>query len=92
VIQASLKAMDTTHGGVFNVGAGKSWSFNEVITALNQSLKTNLQPDYFENPYSFTQDWTEADLTESRRALGYEPRFDLSHGIDAYLASGKLGT
>jgi ADP-L-glycero-D-manno-heptose 6-epimerase len=92
VIQANLKALAGAHAGVFNVGAGKSWSFNEVIAELNRALKTNLPPDYFENPYSFTQDWTEADLTESRRALGYEPRFDLSHGIDAYLASGQLGT
>ncbi|MGD0464614.1 MAG: SDR family NAD(P)-dependent oxidoreductase [Tepidisphaeraceae bacterium] len=91
VVQANLKALSSTHSGVFNVGSGKSWSFNEVVAELNRAMKTNLQPDYFENPYSFTQDWTEADLTESRRCLAYEPRFDLSRGIDAYLASGKLG-
>jgi ADP-L-glycero-D-manno-heptose 6-epimerase len=91
-VQANLKALTSTRSGVFNVGSGKSWSFNEVVAELNRALKTNLQPDYFENPYSFTQDWTEADLTESRRCLAYEPRFDLSRGIDAYLASGKLGS
>ncbi len=91
VIQANLKAMTSTHTGVFNIGSGKSWSFNEIVTELNRALKTSLQPDYFDNPYTFTQDWTEADLTEARRSLSYDPKFDLARGIDAYLASGKLG-
>jgi ADP-L-glycero-D-manno-heptose 6-epimerase len=55
-------------------------------------LKTDLAPDYFENPYSFTQDWTQTDLTESRRVLGYAPKYDLAKGIDAYHESGYLGT
>jgi len=91
VVEANIKAMKSTRSGVYNVGSGKSWSFNEVVAELNRALKTDLQPDYFDNPYSFTQDRTEADLTESRRCLAYEPKFDLSRGIDAYLASGKLG-
>ncbi len=91
VIQANLNALQATRGGVYNVGAGKSWSFNQVVAELNRVLKTKLEPDYFENPYSFTQDWTEADLTESRAHLKYEPKYDLARGIDAYLKSGKLG-
>ena len=77
--------------GIFNVGSGGAYSFNEVVAELNRVLQTNLEPDYFENPYSFTQDLTQADLTESKRVLGYEPKFDLAKGIDAYFASGKLG-
>jgi ADP-L-glycero-D-manno-heptose 6-epimerase len=92
VIRANLAAMGSTGSGVFNVGSGKSWSFNEVVAELNRALRTNLQAEYFDNPYGFTQDWTEADLTEARRHLGYEPQFNLARGIDAYLASGKLGT
>jgi ADP-L-glycero-D-manno-heptose 6-epimerase len=91
VVQANINALKSTRGGAFNVGSGKSWTFNQVVAELNRALKTNLAPEYFDNPYSFTQDWTEADLTESRQCLGYEPKFDLARGIDAYLASGKLG-
>jgi ADP-L-glycero-D-manno-heptose 6-epimerase len=54
-------------------------------------LKTKLQPEYFENPYSFTQDWTQTDLTESTKHLGYVPQYDLTKGISAYFESGKLG-
>jgi ADP-L-glycero-D-manno-heptose 6-epimerase len=91
VLQANLKAMKANTNGVFNCGAGAAWSFNEVIAQLNRVLKSDLPPDYFENPYSFTQDWTQTDLTESKAKLGYEPQFDLARGVDAYLASGRLG-
>ena len=91
VIQANLKGMNSEEAGVFNVGSGGSASFNDVVGILNLVLKTNLPPDYFENPYSFTQDWTEADLASSRGALGYVPKFDLLAGITAYHSTGKLG-
>ena len=92
VVQANLKAMTAKTGGVFNAGFGDAFSFNQVVEQLNRVLKTDLAPDYFENPYSFTQDWTQTDLTESRRVLGYAPAFDLQKGIEAYHASGFLGT
>ena len=91
VVQANIKALQSMVNGAFNVGAGDSWTFNQVVAELNRVLKTELAPDYFSNPYSFTQDWTQTDLTRVKKAIGYEPRFDLGQGIDAYYASGKLG-
>jgi ADP-L-glycero-D-manno-heptose 6-epimerase len=92
VVDANVLAMQSKVSGNFNAGAGASWSFNDIIAELNRVLKTDLQPEYFKNPYSFTQDWTETDLTEAKKAIGYSPKFDLAKGIDAYYASGKLGT
>src|SRR5690349_16494580 len=91
VIAANLAAMNCKTSGVFNVGSGAAATFNQVIEQLNRVLRTDLQPDYFENPYSFFQTWTEADLTHSRRVLRYEPRFDLRKGVEAYHATGQLG-
>jgi len=91
VLQINLKAMEAKAGGVFNAGFGDAFSFNQVVEELNRVLKTDLQPEYFENPYAFTQDWTQTDLTESRRVLGYEPGYDLKRGVDAYFLSGELG-
>jgi ADP-L-glycero-D-manno-heptose 6-epimerase len=91
-VQANLKAMQATQSGVFNAGAGRSWSFNELVEELNRALGTQLKPDYFDNPYGFTQDWTETDQTLAKQKLGYEPQFDLRRGIEAYHESGKLGT
>jgi ADP-L-glycero-D-manno-heptose 6-epimerase len=92
VVQANLAAMNSKSSGAFNAGRGRSWSFNQVVAELNRVLKTDLQPDYFSNPYGFTQDWTETDQSLAREKIGYEPRFDLAAGIDAYHASGTFGS
>lgn len=91
VVEANLLAMQAKESGVYNCGAGRSWSFNEVVAELNRVLGTNLEPDYFENPYGFTQDHTECDMSLIRMKLGHSPRFDLSKGIDMYQKSNLLG-
>ena len=91
VVSANLAALTAKSSGAVNVGAGRSWSFNDVVSELNRALGTDLPADYFANPYAFTQDWTETDLSAARAAIGYEPQFDLRRGVGAYHASGKLG-
>jgi ADP-L-glycero-D-manno-heptose 6-epimerase len=91
-VAANLAAMRSAVSGVFNAGAGASWSFNQLVAELNRVLGTRLEPDYFDNPYGFTQDWTECDQSLAREVLGYAPQFDLRRGIEAYYESGKLGT
>jgi ADP-L-glycero-D-manno-heptose 6-epimerase len=92
IVQANIKSLSAEHPGLYNVGAGQSWSFNQVVEQLNRVLGTNLEPDYFDNPYAFTQDRTEVDLSRARRFLEYSPEYDLQKGIAAYHATGKLGT
>ena len=47
-------------------------------------------PDYC---WKQTDAWikAEADLTQSRAVLGYNPKYDLRKGVDVYAASGTLG-
>jgi len=92
VVSANLAALSATQTCNVNAGAGKSWAFNDLVAELNRVLKTNLEPDYFDNPYGFTQDWTECDMTQAKAKIGHVTQFDLARGIDAYFASGKLGT
>lgn len=92
VVQANLNALTAKSPGTYNVGAGQSWSFNQVVQELNRVLNTTLEPDYFENPYAFTQDKTEVDLTLAKQHLNYHPQYDLQKGITAYHATGHLGT
>ena len=99
VVEANLLAEQATrHGQVaagkavaVNAGAGRSWSFNDVIASLNKVLGTSLEPDYFRNPYAFTQDHTETDNTLATRTIGYESIIGLDEGIQKYHASGTLG-
>lgn len=83
--------LEADRGYAFNAGAGRSWSFNDLIAELNRALGTDLPPEYFPNPYAFTQDHTETDQSSAKAAIGYEPQYDLARGLDAYAASGKLG-
>jgi ADP-L-glycero-D-manno-heptose 6-epimerase len=89
VMQANLRAMEVDHpprAAVFNVGCGKAHTFNAVIAGLNKALGLKLETEYFENPYSFFQNHTEADISETTKVLGYVPRYgDVGEGIGAYM-------
>ncbi|MDD2708628.1 MAG: ADP-glyceromanno-heptose 6-epimerase [Verrucomicrobiae bacterium] len=76
--------------GVYNAGSGCACSFNQVINELQRVMGTKLKTEYFDNPYSFYQPHTEADLTLSRRVLRYRPQYSLRQGIEDYHASGFL--
>jgi len=89
VVALTLLALNGPKG-VYNAGSGNARSFNDVIAALQTMLGTRLETEYFDNPYPFYQSHTEADLTLSRKVLGYRPRFSLEEGIHDYHASGFL--
>jgi ADP-L-glycero-D-manno-heptose 6-epimerase len=89
VIHANLLAMNVDHpplAAVFNVGSGRAHTFNQVVAGLNKALHTKLEPDYFENPYAFFQNHTEADITQTTKILGYKPHFsEVAKGIATYI-------
>ncbi len=94
VVQANVRAMQVERlpqAAVFNVGCGRAGTFNEVVAGLNKVLGTNLQAEYFENPYAFFQNHTEADISDTATILGYRPQYaSIQDGILAYKASGAL--
>src|SRR5438874_3299256 len=85
VVEGSIRALDANTSGIYNLGTGHARSFNELIDVLNKCLGTNLQPDYIDNPHAHYQNFTQADLTNVRSALGYEPRFPLEDGVRDYM-------
>ena len=85
VVEGSIRALDAQGSGIYNLGSGQARSFNELVDVLNKCLGTNLQPDYIDNPHAHYQNFTQADLTNARCALGYEPRFPLEEGVRDYM-------
>ena len=85
VVSAIAKAMDYENTDVFNVGTGKATSFNQIIEILNNGLSTNFPPEYFENPYEFYQNHTEADISKLQAKLGFIPQYTPENGIRAYI-------
>ena len=84
VIQANVKAINAKKSGVYNVGSGKSRSYNDIVACLKKELG-EFEVEYFDNPYSFFQTHTEANIVLTKEFLGYEPRFSLEIGIKNYL-------
>ena len=85
VVEGSMLALEVSESGIYNLGCGQARSFNELVEILNKCLSTNFQPDYIDNPHAHYQNFTQADLTNARSALGYEPRFPLEDGVRDYV-------
>jgi ADP-L-glycero-D-manno-heptose-6-epimerase len=85
VVAGTICGLGAGKSGIYNLGSGQARSFNDLISVLNQILKTDLQPDYFDNPHAHYQNFTEADLTNARRELGYAPQFPLEAGVADYI-------
>jgi ADP-L-glycero-D-manno-heptose 6-epimerase len=84
-VEGSIRALAAQTSGIYNLGTGQARSFNELVDVLNKCLGTSFQPDYIDNPHAHYQNFTQADLTNARSALGYEPRFALEDGVRDYI-------
>jgi ADP-L-glycero-D-manno-heptose 6-epimerase len=86
VVDANLAALQATECGVCNVGSGKARTFNDIVENLGHQLKQTLEVEYFDNPFSFYQMHTEADLSETKALLNWQPQWTLEEGIADYVA------
>ena len=77
-------AAEGARPGIYNCGTGEATSFNQIVAALNEALATDLQPDYFENPFDFYQDYTCADISQTTAGLGWEPAYTTHDAIVEY--------
>lgn len=73
-----------------NLGTGQATSFNEIVDALNEALGTNHKPDYFDNPYSFYQNFTQADMSHHEKMTGFRCRYTTREGILDYVKNYLL--
>lgn len=90
VVQACLMAHQSKQSTVMNLGTGQATSFNEIVDALNEALGTNLKPDYFDNPYNFYQNFTQADMSHHEAMTGFRCRYTTREGILDYVRNYLL--
>ncbi|RAX53845.1 ADP-glyceromanno-heptose 6-epimerase [Helicobacter sp. 16-1353] len=84
VVQANIKAIESHKSGIYNVGSGKARSFNDIVNILKTHIG-DFEVEYIKNPYTFYQNHTEADITNTINDLFYEPRYSLESGIEDYI-------
>jgi len=97
---AGLGERPNPQPGVYNLGSGRASSFNDILTALYEALgidPADLPADYFQMPDSiraFYQDFTCADMTQTKAGLGWSPAWSLHDAVMAYapvLAAQRAG-
>ncbi|RKD98043.1 NAD-dependent epimerase/dehydratase family protein [Halopiger aswanensis] len=84
VVRALELAAEDELEGVYNVGTGDRTSFNELVGLLNETLGTDVAPEYVENPIPedvYVHD-TCADASKLRAATGWEPEIGLEEGVE----------
>ncbi|SNR72249.1 ADP-glyceromanno-heptose 6-epimerase [Desulfurobacterium atlanticum] len=84
-VEANIKGMESEKSGIVNVGTGKARTFNDVVKIIKESLGIEVETEYFDNPYKFYQNYTEADLTETEQILGWTPETPIEKGIPEYI-------
>ncbi|WP_135855006.1 NAD-dependent epimerase/dehydratase family protein [Halorussus salinus] len=75
--------------GIYNLGTGESYNFNTVVEMLNAELRTDIEPEYVENPIPedvYVHD-TMADVTKMREATGWKPQISFEEGIERVCAT-----
>ncbi len=87
VVEANLKAAQAKKSGIVNVGTGKATTFNRLIEIMNDVLGTELASDYFDNPYPFYQNKTQADVSQLKKLTGFEVQYSIEQGVKEYLSS-----
>ena len=91
VIAANLAALEAPRSGVCNVGSGKARCFNDIVMNLETLLNQKLEVDYFDNPYDFYQNHTEAEMGHTKELLGWSPQWELEDGMKEYIALLEKG-
>ncbi len=68
-------------GSIYNVGGGSHISVNEVLKLIEEIAGRNLNIDYQQTQKGDVRR-TEADISLSRKELGYESGYDIKSGLE----------
>jgi UDP-glucose 4-epimerase len=89
VVRACEMVADERLTGIYNVGTGVSYSFNEMVEMINEELGTDVPPEYVENPLEVYVHDTMADPSKLKAATGWEPAIDFEEGVERVCAPYK---
>jgi nucleoside-diphosphate-sugar epimerase len=82
VVQANLLACETQNcaGRTFNIGTGGRYTLNETLRLLEKISGKKAAAKY-EPPRSGDILHSQADITEARKTLGYDPKINFEEGL-----------
>lgn len=71
-----------TEYDIFNLGTGRCYDLNELVKMINETLGTNIDPVYKENPLKNYVEVTLADTSKAKEKLGFKANITLKEGIE----------
>ena len=71
---------------VFNVGAGRSYSFEDIIKKIERITSQKINIDYEENKEIFIDDIT-SDISKIKNKIDWQPRIKFDEGLEKMLKS-----
>lgn len=90
IIDANMSAAENPNiGMVFNVGGSCEVKVNVLIEKISHLIGKDARLRYAENQKGDAR-FTLADVTKSRKYLGWQPKVDLDHGLARYIEWTKL--
>ena len=87
IVEANLAAAaePAAAGRVMNIAVGSSHTLNELVSALQSLLDSELEPEYGP-PRPGDVSESLADVSLARELLGYEPRVEFEEGLQRTIA------
>lgn len=85
VVSANMLAAKSKENGIFNVGTGVSYSFNEIIEKVENAMDKKIKIKNIENPLKNYVEVVHADTEKSREKLGFSAKIKVEEGINMAL-------
>ncbi|WP_433630412.1 NAD-dependent epimerase/dehydratase family protein [Halomicrococcus sp. NG-SE-24] len=81
IVRGLELAADHELTGVYNLGTGDPYSFNEMVEIINDVLGTDVEPEYEPIPLENYVHDTCADISKMTEATGWEPQIQFEEGV-----------
>ena len=75
-------------GESYNIGSGKSNTFTRIYQIVKDEMNSELEAEYIKNPFKSYQYFTQADMSKSKKDIGFVPEFDVRAGVRKMLDYG----
>lgn len=80
VVQANIKAMESSATGLYNIAYGKRISLNDLVARINEYTGKNVKAIH-DKPRTGDIKDSLADISNAREAFGYDPAYDIDQGL-----------
>lgn len=86
IVEANILAAttDEASGEAFNIGTGSSISIRELATTIREVTNSNSDIVHVDSREDDIEH-SEADIRKARDVFGFEPTYDITEGLEAYL-------